>query len=104
MFLLLRGWSVGRTVAFIATLAALTCGAALASYFTNNDLFALAMTSTVFVALALARVFGHAEVALIASRSAFARANRISAWAKGVRRIQKVRCNCRKMQMAKRYG
>jgi UDP-GlcNAc:undecaprenyl-phosphate GlcNAc-1-phosphate transferase len=67
--LLLRGWSVGRTVAFIAGLAGLTCGAALASYFTNNDLFALASTGGVFVTLSLARVFGHAEVALIASRS-----------------------------------
>jgi UDP-GlcNAc:undecaprenyl-phosphate GlcNAc-1-phosphate transferase len=67
--LLLRGWSVGRTVAFIAALATLTCGAALASYFTGNDLFALAITSGVFITLAIARIFGHAEVALIASRS-----------------------------------
>jgi UDP-GlcNAc:undecaprenyl-phosphate GlcNAc-1-phosphate transferase len=67
--LLLRGWSIGRTVAFIAGLAALTSAAALASYFTNNDVFALAITGGVFVTLAIARVFGHAEVALIASRS-----------------------------------
>ena len=67
--LLLRGWSVGQTVTFIAGLAGLTSGAALASYFTGNDLFALAITSGVFVTLSLARIFGHAEVALIASRS-----------------------------------
>src|SRR5207247_9982121 len=67
--LLLRGWSVGKTVAFIAGLAALTCGAALASYFTGKDLFALLVTGGVFAMLAIARVFGHAEVALIASRS-----------------------------------
>jgi UDP-GlcNAc:undecaprenyl-phosphate GlcNAc-1-phosphate transferase len=67
--LLLRGWSIGRTVAFIAGLAALTSAAALASYFTNNDVFALSITGGVFVTLAIARVFGHAEVALIASRS-----------------------------------
>ena len=56
-------------MAFIASLAALTCGGALASYFTNNDLFALTITGGVFTTLALARLFGHAEVALIASRS-----------------------------------
>jgi UDP-GlcNAc:undecaprenyl-phosphate GlcNAc-1-phosphate transferase len=67
--LMLRGWSVGKTVTFIATLAAITCGAALASYFTGNDLFALAVTGGVFGMLAIARIFGHAEVALIASHS-----------------------------------
>jgi UDP-GlcNAc:undecaprenyl-phosphate GlcNAc-1-phosphate transferase len=67
--LLLRGWSVGKTVAFIAALAALTSCAALASYFTGNDLFALAVTGGVFATLAIARIFGHVEVALIASRS-----------------------------------
>jgi UDP-GlcNAc:undecaprenyl-phosphate GlcNAc-1-phosphate transferase len=67
--LLLRGWSVGQTVTFIAALATLTSFAALLSYFTNNDLYALAVTGGVFVTLAVARVFGHAEAALIASRS-----------------------------------
>jgi len=67
--LLLRGWSVGMTVAFIAALAALTSFAALVSYFTNNDLYALAVTGGVFVTLAVARVFGHTEAALIASHS-----------------------------------
>jgi UDP-GlcNAc:undecaprenyl-phosphate GlcNAc-1-phosphate transferase len=67
--LLLRGMSVGKTVAVIGGLSALTCGGALASYYTNNDLFALATTGGVFVTLAAARVFGHAEAALVASRS-----------------------------------
>lgn len=67
--LLLRGWSVEKTVAFIAGLASLTSGAALLSYFTNNDFYALAVTCGVFVTLAAARVFGHTEVRLIASRA-----------------------------------
>jgi UDP-GlcNAc:undecaprenyl-phosphate GlcNAc-1-phosphate transferase len=67
--LLLRGWSVEATVAFISGLAALTSCAALISYFTNNDVYALAVTSAVFVTLAAARIFGHTEAALIASHS-----------------------------------
>jgi UDP-GlcNAc:undecaprenyl-phosphate GlcNAc-1-phosphate transferase len=67
--LLLRGWTVGQTVAIIAALTALTCGSALLSYFTNSDIFALAVTGAVFVSLAVARIFGHAEAALVASRS-----------------------------------
>jgi UDP-GlcNAc:undecaprenyl-phosphate GlcNAc-1-phosphate transferase len=67
--LLLRGWSVEMTVAFIAGLAAVTCCAALVSYFTSNDVYALAMTGGVFVTLAAARIFGHTEAALIASHS-----------------------------------
>jgi hypothetical protein len=41
----------------------------LISYFTNNDVYALAVTSAVFVTLAAARIFGHTEAALIASHS-----------------------------------
>jgi UDP-GlcNAc:undecaprenyl-phosphate GlcNAc-1-phosphate transferase len=67
--LLLRGWSVEKAVGFIAGLASLTSGAALLSYFTNNDIYALAVTSGVFVTLAAARVFGHTEARLLASRS-----------------------------------
>jgi UDP-GlcNAc:undecaprenyl-phosphate GlcNAc-1-phosphate transferase len=67
--LLLRGWSVEKAVAFIAGLASLTSGAALLSYFTNNDFYALAVTGAVFVTLAAARVFGHTEARLIASRA-----------------------------------
>jgi UDP-GlcNAc:undecaprenyl-phosphate GlcNAc-1-phosphate transferase len=67
--LLLRGWSVGGTVAFISGLAALTSCAALFSYFTNNDVYALAVTGGVFVTLAAARIFGHTEAALLASHS-----------------------------------
>ena len=67
--LLLRGWSVGHTVAFIAGLAALTSFGALISYFTHNDLYALAVSGGVIVTLAGARVFGHTEAALLASHS-----------------------------------
>jgi UDP-GlcNAc:undecaprenyl-phosphate/decaprenyl-phosphate GlcNAc-1-phosphate transferase len=67
--LLLRGWSVGATVAIIAGLAAITCGGALLSYFTSHDIFALTIAGGVFIALAAARIFGHAEAALILSRS-----------------------------------
>jgi UDP-GlcNAc:undecaprenyl-phosphate GlcNAc-1-phosphate transferase len=67
--LMLRGWSVGQTVAFIASLTALTSAGALVSFFTGNDIYALAITSGVIITLAAARVFGHAEAALVASRS-----------------------------------
>ncbi len=67
--LLLRGWSVGKTVAFIAALSALTSAGALASYFSDNDLFALLVSGGVVGMLAVARIFGHAEAALIASHS-----------------------------------
>jgi UDP-GlcNAc:undecaprenyl-phosphate GlcNAc-1-phosphate transferase len=67
--LMLRGWSVGQTVAFIASLTALTSAGALMSYFTGNDIYALAITGGVFVTLAAARVFGHTEAVLVASRS-----------------------------------
>lgn len=67
--LLLRGWTVGQTVALIAGLTALTCSGALASYFTSNDVFALIATVGIFGALAGARIFGHAEAALLAFHS-----------------------------------
>jgi UDP-GlcNAc:undecaprenyl-phosphate GlcNAc-1-phosphate transferase len=67
--LLLRGFTVGQTVAIIAGLTAITCGSALLSYFTNSDFFALAVTGVVFTSLAAARIFGHVEAALVASRS-----------------------------------
>ena len=67
--LLLRGWSVGMTVAFISGLAAVTCCAALVSYFTSNDVYAVAVTGGVFVTLAAFRIFGHTEAALLASHS-----------------------------------
>lgn len=67
--LLLRGWSVNKTVLIMSGLATLTCGGALISYFTNNDFFALAIAVGVFLALAFARIFGHAEAALVAKRS-----------------------------------
>jgi UDP-GlcNAc:undecaprenyl-phosphate/decaprenyl-phosphate GlcNAc-1-phosphate transferase len=67
--LLLRGWTVGQTVAIIAGLTAITCGSALLSYFTNSDIFALAVTGAIVIFLAAARIFGHAEAALVASRS-----------------------------------
>jgi UDP-GlcNAc:undecaprenyl-phosphate GlcNAc-1-phosphate transferase len=67
--LLLRGFTVKQTVAIIAGLTAVTCGSALLSYFTNSDIFALTVTGAVFTFLAVARIFGHAEAALVASRS-----------------------------------
>ena len=67
--LLLRGWSVTKTVMIIAGLAALTCGGALISFFTGYDLIAVAVALAVFLSLAMARVFGHAEAAMVASRS-----------------------------------
>jgi UDP-GlcNAc:undecaprenyl-phosphate GlcNAc-1-phosphate transferase len=66
--LLLRGWSVGQTAALAAGLTAITCAGAIASYFTGHDWYALAAGLGVFVALASTRVFGHAEVALVASQ------------------------------------
>jgi hypothetical protein len=66
--LLLRGWSVGQTAALAAGLTAITCVGAIASYFTGQDWIALAAAVGVFFALATTRVFGHAEVALVASQ------------------------------------
>jgi UDP-GlcNAc:undecaprenyl-phosphate GlcNAc-1-phosphate transferase len=67
--LLLRGWSVNKTVLIIVGLTTLTCASALASYFTGIDLIALAVASGVILTLATARVFGHAEAALVAKQS-----------------------------------
>jgi len=67
--LLQRGWSVGKTVAFIASLTALTCAGALASFFTGYDMIAVGTTLLVIAALGGARVFGHGELALIRSHS-----------------------------------
>jgi UDP-GlcNAc:undecaprenyl-phosphate GlcNAc-1-phosphate transferase len=67
--LLLRGWSVNKTVLIIVGLTTLTCASALVSYYTNNDLFALAVALGVIFTLAIARVFGHAEAALVAKQS-----------------------------------
>jgi hypothetical protein len=67
--LLLRGWTVNKTVMIIAGLTALTCGGALASFFTGHDFIAVAIAIAVILTLALARVFGHAEAAMVASRS-----------------------------------
>ena len=67
--LLLRGWSVNKTVMIIAGLTTLTCAGALVSFFTKNDFCALAVAIAVFLTLAVARVFGHAEAALVAKQS-----------------------------------
>jgi UDP-GlcNAc:undecaprenyl-phosphate GlcNAc-1-phosphate transferase len=67
--LLLRGCSVNQTVALIAAMTSVTCLGALISYFTKHDIFALLIASSVFVFLAWRRIFGHAEVALVAKRS-----------------------------------
>jgi UDP-GlcNAc:undecaprenyl-phosphate GlcNAc-1-phosphate transferase len=68
--LLLRGWSVNRTVLTITGMTALTCAGALASYFSSRDAFAVVISVTVLITLAAARVFGHIEAGLIASHSA----------------------------------
>jgi UDP-GlcNAc:undecaprenyl-phosphate GlcNAc-1-phosphate transferase len=65
--LMLRGWSVGQTAAMAAGLTAITCAGAMASYFTDHDAFAVVTAGGVVITLAAARVFGHAEVQLLAS-------------------------------------
>jgi UDP-GlcNAc:undecaprenyl-phosphate GlcNAc-1-phosphate transferase len=70
--LLLRGWSVNRTVMIIAGLTSVTCAGALVSYYTKHDFIALGMALSVFVALSVAKIFGHAEAALVVSRSLWA--------------------------------
>lgn len=67
--LLLRGCSVNQTVAIIATLTLVTCLGAATSFFTNHDIFAFSVASGVVLFLAWRRIFGHAEVALVAKRS-----------------------------------
>ncbi|MCA9260312.1 MAG: undecaprenyl/decaprenyl-phosphate alpha-N-acetylglucosaminyl 1-phosphate transferase [Planctomycetales bacterium] len=67
--LLLRGWSVGKTVGFIAGLTAMTCLGAIVSFFANNELFAILATLGVFGALSALRIFGHSELRLIASHT-----------------------------------
>lgn len=65
--LLLRGWTVGQTAIAAAGLTAVTCAGAMASYLTNNDIYAVLAGGGMILALAGARVFGHAEAALVAS-------------------------------------
>lgn len=67
--LLLRGWSVAKTVSFISGLTAVTCGGALASFFTDYEAYALVTTSGVFIALAATKLFGHVELKLVSSHS-----------------------------------
>jgi len=65
--LMLRGWSVGQTAALAAGLTAITCAGAMTSYFTGHEAYAIVTAAGVFVLLASTRVFGHSEVALVAS-------------------------------------
>jgi UDP-GlcNAc:undecaprenyl-phosphate GlcNAc-1-phosphate transferase len=65
--LLLRGWTVGQTAATAAGLTAITCLGAIASYFTGSEAFAILSLAGVVLALAAARIFGHAEIALLAT-------------------------------------
>lgn len=67
--LLLRGCSVNQTVALIAAMTGVTCLGAAISFFTKHDVFALLIASSVVLFLAWRRIFGHAEVALVAKRS-----------------------------------
>lgn len=66
--LLLRGWTVGQTAALAAGMTAITCTGAVLSYITGQEAFALAATAGVVLALVAARVFGHAELALLNSQ------------------------------------
>ncbi|HYO25707.1 MAG TPA: MraY family glycosyltransferase [Lacipirellulaceae bacterium] len=63
--LLLRGWSVGQTASLAAGLTAITCAGATASFLTQNEFYAIASIAGVVVTLVAARIFGHAEVALV---------------------------------------
>ena len=65
--LLLRGWTVGQTAALAAGLTAVTCAGAIASFFTGQEAFALIAVVGVVCTLAIARIFGHAEAALVRS-------------------------------------
>jgi UDP-GlcNAc:undecaprenyl-phosphate GlcNAc-1-phosphate transferase len=65
--LLLRGWTVGQTAALAAGLTAITCGGAVISFLTGQEAYALAASAGVVLALAAARIFGHAELALLNS-------------------------------------
>jgi UDP-GlcNAc:undecaprenyl-phosphate GlcNAc-1-phosphate transferase len=67
--LLLRGLSVNQTVLTITGLAAITCGGALATYYSGSDIYAVVVSVGVVGGLALAKVFGHVEAGLIASHS-----------------------------------
>jgi UDP-GlcNAc:undecaprenyl-phosphate GlcNAc-1-phosphate transferase len=67
--LLLRGWSVGQTAALAAGLTAITCAGAVTSYFTKQDAYALMAAGGVVATLAAARIFGHSELALLASHA-----------------------------------
>ncbi len=66
--LMLRGWSAGRTAAAAAGMTGVACAGAIASYFTRHEAFAVVAAGGVIVALAAARVFGHAELTLLASQ------------------------------------
>jgi UDP-GlcNAc:undecaprenyl-phosphate GlcNAc-1-phosphate transferase len=66
--LLLRGWTVGQTAAFAAGLTAITCAGAVISFYTRQEIFALAAVLCVVGALIFARVFGHTELTLIKSQ------------------------------------
>jgi UDP-GlcNAc:undecaprenyl-phosphate GlcNAc-1-phosphate transferase len=65
--LMLRGWTVGQTAALAAGLTAITCLGAIVSYFTRIDAFALLSLGGVVLALAASRIFGHSELALLAT-------------------------------------
>lgn len=65
--LLLRGWSPGQTAAAAAGMTAITCSGAILSYVFHHDAFALLAAGGVILVLASAKVFGHAEAALVAS-------------------------------------
>jgi UDP-GlcNAc:undecaprenyl-phosphate GlcNAc-1-phosphate transferase len=74
--LLHRGWSAGKTAFFVAALTAVTCGGALASFFTKQEAYAVIAVVGVFALLAATRVFGHSEVKLLATHASSAISSR----------------------------
>jgi UDP-GlcNAc:undecaprenyl-phosphate GlcNAc-1-phosphate transferase len=68
--LLRHGWGTRRTLLLVSGFCLLTAGGALASLFFNNEVLALLSAVGVVAILVAGRMFGHAEFALVAKRTA----------------------------------
>jgi UDP-GlcNAc:undecaprenyl-phosphate GlcNAc-1-phosphate transferase len=66
--LLVRGWSVRKTVLFIGVICAATCLSALLSYYLQNEWIAWTSVAAVITLLILMGIFGHVELALVRAR------------------------------------
>jgi UDP-GlcNAc:undecaprenyl-phosphate GlcNAc-1-phosphate transferase len=64
-----RGIRGGKMVAWMGMLCAISCGAALLSVTVQNETVALGTIAAIAIVLALTRVFGHSEVALLARKT-----------------------------------